>query len=199
MYIYVYMHTYTDVITIDDDEPLPQKQRYAMGTKVKMCVQGGERHGTIIRFDAWTAQKYTVQFEDGEEHVTNIAGDPDVEVSFDGAWWQVCGSEYLGKRVRRAVYDENSDHIVGVADGEIVGWLPLEVSDFVSESSKKPAALWHMVYDSEPSPPPPGEEDLEESEVIDAIESYSQDRSLAQVCLGSRSASYLCQVPFAFT
>jgi hypothetical protein len=140
-----------------------------------------------------------VQFEDGEEHVTNITGDPDVEVSFDGAWWQVCGSEYLGKRVRRAVYDENSYHIVGVADGEIVGWLPLEVSDFVSESSKKPAALWHMVYDSEPPPRPPGEEDLEESEVIDAIESYSQDRSLAQVCLGSRSASYLCQVPFAFT
>ena len=43
------------------------------------------------------------------------------------------------------------------------------------------------------------EEDLEESEVIAGIEWYSQDCSLAQVCLGCRSASYLCQVPFAIT
>ena len=196
MYIYVYMHTYTDVITIDDEEPLPRKQSYATGTKVKMCVQGGERYvGTIIKFDAGAEQQYTVQFEDGEKHVTNITGDPEIEVSFAGAWWQVCGSEYLGRRVRRPVYDENSDDIVDVANGEIVGWLPLEVSDFVSESSKKPAALWHVVYDSDP----PGEEDLEESEVIDGIKWHSQDRSLAQVCLGCRSASYLCQVPFAIT
>jgi hypothetical protein len=194
------MHTYTDVITIDDEEPLPQKQRYAMGTKVRMCFDSGKLYleqyvGTIIKFDAGAEQQYTVQFEDGEKHVTNITGDPEVEVSFAGAWWQVCGSEYLGRRVRRPVYDENSDDIVDVANGEIVGWLPLEVSDFVSESSKKPAALWHVVYDSDP----PGEEDLEESEVIDGIKWHSQDRSLAQVCLGCRSASYLCQVPFAIT
>ena len=192
------MHTYTDVtidLTIDDDEP--RKQSYAMGTKVKMCFQGGERDvGTIIKFDAGAEQQYTVQFEDGKKDVTNITGDPEVEV-FAGAWWQVCGSEYLGRRVRRPVYDENSDDIVDVANGEIVGWrrLPPEVSDFVSESSKKPAALWHVVHDSDP----PGEEVLEESEVIDGIEWYSQDCSLAQVCLGCRSASYLCQVPFAFT
>ena len=62
---------------------------------------------------------------------------------------------------------ENEDNIFGVGVWEIRGWLPVEVSDFVSESSKKPAALWHMVYDSEPFPPPRGEEDLEESEVID--------------------------------
>ena len=37
----------------------------------------------------------------------------------------------------------------GAADGEIVGWLPLEVADFVSEFFKKPAALWHMVYHNE--------------------------------------------------
>jgi len=37
----------------------------------------------------------------------------------------------------------------GAADGEIVGWLPLEVADFVSEFFKKPAALWHMVYDNQ--------------------------------------------------
>lgn len=179
------------------DEALPQKQSYAMGTKVKMCFQGGERYGTVIKFDARAEQKYTVEFEDGEKHVTNITGDPDVEVSFAGAWWQVCGSEYLRRRVRRPVYEENGDDIVDVAHGEIVGWLPLEVSDFVSESSKKPAALWHMVYDSDS----PGEEDLEEYEVIDGIELYSQDRSraLAQVCLGCRAASYLCQVPFVFT
>ncbi len=62
-------------------------------------------------------------------------------------WW-VRGSEYLRKRVRRAVYDEESGEIVGAEDGEIVGWLPLEVADFVSEFFKKPAALWHMVYDN---------------------------------------------------
>ena len=192
------MHTYTDVtidLTIDDDEP--RKQSYAMGTKVKMCFQGGERDvGTIIKFDAGAEQQYTVQFEDGKKDVTNITGDPEVEV-FAGAWWQVCGSEYLGRRVRRPVYDKNSHDIVDVANGEIVGWrrLPPEVSDFVSESSKKPAALWHVVHDSDP----PGKEVLEESEVIDGIEWYSQDCSLAQVCLGCRSASCLCQVPFAFT
>ena len=64
------------------------------------------------------------------------------------AGWWVRGSEYLRKRVRRAVYDEESGEIVGAEDGEIVGWLPLEVADFVSEFFKKPAALWHMVYDN---------------------------------------------------
>ena len=92
------------------------------------------------------------------------------QTSSGGGWW-VRGSEYLGRRVRRAVYDEDSAEIVGAADGEIVGWLPLEVSDFVSEFFKKPAALWHMVYDNEAV----GEEDLEEFEVRDAIESYNRD------------------------
>jgi len=64
------------------------------------------------------------------------------------AGWWVRGSEYLRKRVRRAVYDEASGEIVGAEDGEVVGWLPLEVADFVSEFFKKPAALWHMVYDN---------------------------------------------------
>ena len=155
-----------------------EKQSYAMGTKVRMCFDSGKLYleqyvGTIIKFDAWAEQKYTVHFEDGDEHVTNITGDPDVEVCFNGVWWQVCDSEYLGRRVRRAVYagHENRGHIVGAGDGTIVGWMPSEVSDFVSEFYKKPAALWHMVYDSEAI----GEEDLEEFEVRHAIESYSQD------------------------
>ena len=83
------------------------------------------------------------------------------------AGWWVRGSEYLGRKVRRAVYDESSGEIVGAEDGEIVGWLPLEVADFVSEFFNRPVALWHMVYDHEAV----GEEDLEEFEVHDAIQS----------------------------
>ena len=62
----------------------------------------------------------------------NGAADGTEQTTNGGRWW-VRGSEYLGRRVRRAVYDEKSGDIVGAADGEIVGWLPLEVSDFVSE------------------------------------------------------------------
>ena len=87
------------------------------------------------------------------------------------AGWWVRGSEYLGRKVRRAVYDEASGEIVGAEDGEIVGWLPLEVADFVSEFFNRPVALWHMVYDHEAV----GEEDLEEFEVHDAIQSYLND------------------------
>ena len=117
------------------------------------------------------------------------------------AGWWVRGSEYLGRKVRRAVYDESSGEIVGAEDGEIVGWLPLEVADFVSEFFNRPVALWHMVYDHEAV----GEEDLEEFEVHDAIQSYLNDnwadlgeekereeRAAGRICL---SCMLICAQP----
>lgn len=49
------------------------------------------------------------------------------------------------RRVRRAILeDATSETRVGYADGSVVGWLPKEQSDFVSEFSDSPAALWHV-------------------------------------------------------
>ncbi|KAJ1494484.1 hypothetical protein T484DRAFT_1877666, partial [Baffinella frigidus] len=92
--------------------------------------------------------------------------------------------------VRRAVYDGEGEEVVGAADGTITGWLPKDISDYVSETLVGPAAIYHMVYDeavSETLEEPAalyhmvydeaavGEEDLEEFEVQDGIESYSRD------------------------
>eukprot|EP00960_Hanusia_phi_P050952 760518-Hanusia_phi.AAC.2 len=90
----------------------------------------------------------------------------------DSEWWTQ-GSKFLGRRVRRALYDDAGEQkVVSAADGTIVGWLPAEVSDFVSEYFKVPAALWHVKFDSAAV----GEEDLEQFEVEDGILSYETDR-----------------------
>jgi len=83
--------------------------------------------------------------------------------------WMVEGNEYVGKRVRRSVTVE--EKIVGAADGKIVGWLPAEKADYVSDITHAPVALWHVLYDDDAL----GEEDLEEFEVWDAIDSFERD------------------------
>ena len=37
----------------------------------------------------------------------------------------------------------------GHVDGTVTGWLPAEESDFVSEVTKEPAALWHVQFDTD--------------------------------------------------
>ena len=79
--------------------------------------------------------------------------------------WMDTGNEFVGSRVRRCVREE--EQIVGFADGKIVGWLPAEKADYVSDITHKPGALWHVRFDDETV----GDEDLEEFEVHDAIDS----------------------------
>ena len=84
--------------------------------------------------------------------------------------WMAKGNEYVGRRVRRSVTEE--EKIVGAADGEIVGWLPAEKADYVSDITHAPVALWRVLYDDATL----GEEDLEEFEVQDAIDSFERDQ-----------------------
>ena len=37
----------------------------------------------------------------------------------------------------------------GCVDGTVTGWLPAEESDFVSELTRDPAALWHVRFDTD--------------------------------------------------
>ena len=82
--------------------------------------------------------------------------------------WLKEGDAHLHKRVRRAILDAN-DEVTGFADGTVTGFLPAELSDFTSEFTGQPAALWHITYDASDM----GEEDLEEVEVDDAIEAFT--------------------------
>ena len=77
--------------------------------------------------------------------------------------WRKEGSDYVGCRALRTMLDDNGNPVA--AFGTIVGWLSAEESDFVSEETGKPAALWHMVYNDTGV----GEEDLEEYEVKEAL------------------------------
>jgi hypothetical protein len=43
----------------------------------------------------------------------------------------------------------------GHVDGIVTGWLPAEESDFVSEVTKEPAALWHVQFDTDEVAFPP--------------------------------------------
>ena len=83
--------------------------------------------------------------------------------------WRTEGSDYIGKKVRRYVFDAR-DRLTDAADGVIVGWLSKEEADYLAEASGEPAPLWHMTYDDARI----GNEDLEEHEVLEAIELMDQ-------------------------
>ena len=85
--------------------------------------------------------------------------------------WRSDGSEYLGKRVRRYVYD-SSQRPIDCADGVVVGWLDNDESDFFPDGSNVPAALWRVQYDDTRI----GSEDLEEYEVKEAMELLSREQ-----------------------
>ena len=87
------------------------------------------------------------------------------DVSMADAWHTQ--GPFIKARVRRAIEDAFGT-VTAFADGTVVGFLPLEHADYISELTGRPAALWHVKYDDARI----GQEDLEEVEVIDAIESY---------------------------
>eukprot|EP00960_Hanusia_phi_P033320 750403-Hanusia_phi.AAC.1 len=84
--------------------------------------------------------------------------------------WLRQGSEYIGQRIRRVVYNDSSKPFT--ADGTVVGWLPVELADFISEHTNEAAALWHIHFDDDTI----GEEDLEEFEVKDAIDLFTESQ-----------------------
>jgi len=82
----------------------------------------------------------------------------------DDGWWTT-GSEYIGRKVRRSVYDEMGE-IVSYSDGIVTGWLPADFSDYL-DLNNEPAALYHIRLDS-------GElagdcEDLELAEILASL------------------------------
>lgn len=92
--------------------------------------------------------------------------DGDVEEDEDAAW-RTEGSEYLGKAVRRSVYEDEADG-ERWADGSVVGWLSAEESDFV-DAQGKPAALYRVEYNAGLLRLRGEREDLEESELKESL------------------------------
>ena len=83
--------------------------------------------------------------EEGDEE-----GDEEGEEEGEGEGsddWYTAGSQYLRKRVGRIVNEERGTR--SFAAGTVVGWLPIEVADFVSEYTNEAAALWHIKFDRE--------------------------------------------------
>ena len=93
--------------------------------------------------------------------------------------WHVEGP-HTHKRVRRATLNSSGD-VVGFVDGTVVGYLPLELADYTSELTGRPAPLWHIRFDDLNA----GEEDLEEVEVQDAMDSYAKRRFQSSADAGS--------------
>ena len=108
--------------------------------------------------------------------------------SADDEWWTK-GNEFLGRRVRRFILDENQK-IVNTADAIIRGWLPAHVSTF-SNDKGEPAPLWRIRYDDDRI----GEEDLELAEVEEALELYNKSMQPAPMLASAElSAPYTCTV-----
>jgi hypothetical protein len=61
--------------------------------------------------------------------------------------------------------------LAGAEDGSIRGWLSKEDSHFFAPHTGEPAPLWRLVYDNVAL----GEEDLEEHEVLEAIDLISAE------------------------
>jgi hypothetical protein len=101
----------------------------------------------------------------------------------DNAPWCTEGNEHIGKRVRRYVFDSRSE-LTDAADGIIAGWLSKEKSDFFTKPGK-PAALWRLIYDNVML----GEEDLEEHEVLEAIDLMSTE---VPACIAAQQAKATC-------
>lgn len=82
--------------------------------------------------------------------------------------------------MRRGILDDDGTE-KGYYKGAIVGWLPCEQADFVSETTGLPAALWRVRYDEVVEEvirlPPSGrdEEDLERHEVEEGLQSYVEE------------------------
>jgi hypothetical protein len=104
-----------------------------------------------------------VQKKQGDDNVDHKIQEDTAE---DETEWKKEGSEYIGKKVRRYLFDDRNKPI-DAADGVVVGWLSKEDSDFTAEMTGEPAPIWHIELD-DVRVAPKGE-DLEEHEIIEAI------------------------------
>jgi hypothetical protein len=77
---------------------------------------------------------------------------------------------HVHKRVRRSILD-SAGEVMGFKDGTVVGYLPLQEADYISELTGKPAPLWRVAFDDDRTM---GQEDLEEVEVEDAIKLHAK-------------------------
>ena len=88
----------------------------------------------------------------------------------DHSWdnGRTSGSQYIRLRVRRKIDEGKSERFV---DGTVEKWLSAQESDFTSDLTNSPAALWHIVFDDKNI----GEEDMEEHELKVAILTHRLD------------------------
>jgi len=100
-----------------------------------------------------------------------------------GQEWLNYGNSYIGKRIRRSVLDGHGS--MTAVDGMVSGWLPAELSNFWSEHSRRPAALWRVVYDKADI----GQEDLEDFEVEEAVQVYQMEVVRAEVIRAGAAAA----------
>lgn len=103
-------------------------------------------------------------------------GLPPEDTTDDSAVWQK-DNEHVNQRVRRNVLGEDGQH-AGKANGTIVGYLPKEKSDFKSKQTHQDAALWRVKFDDPEMGG--GVEDLEEYEVLQAIQDYKEMQASLQ-------------------
>ena len=104
-----------------------------------------------------------VQKKQGDDNVDQKLQE---DTAQDETEWKKEGSAYIGKKVRRYLFDDRNKPI-DAADGVVVGWLSKEDSDFTAEMTGEPAPIWHIqLHDVRVAPKG---EDLEEHEVIEAM------------------------------
>ena len=118
------------------------------GKSAKTCERGGQ--DTHAEGSAGEMRQGLCADTDAERDIN----------SWDDGW--TTGSRYLGQRVRRILPEGKHDRPI---DGTVEKWLPADKSDFTSEATNEPAALWHIVFDDRTV----GEEDMEEHEIKEAI------------------------------
>lgn len=81
------------------------------------------------------------------------------------------GSQYLGKRVRLRVEGRRD-----MQEGVVKWFLPEEVSDYISETTGKPAALWRVKFDDRELT----NADVEEFEVREAMLEWARAEAKRQ-------------------
>lgn len=111
-------------------------------------------------------------FEEEDEAVVPAVEDEDelaegdVVEDDDEALWRTEGSVFLGRLVRRSVFED--DEVERWADGTVVGWLSAAESDFL-DAAGQPAALYRVEYHSGLARLRGEREDLEEIEVRESL------------------------------
>ncbi|KAJ1495156.1 hypothetical protein T484DRAFT_1763618, partial [Baffinella frigidus] len=112
---------------------------------------------------AWFPMKVVEPMDESEGETES---DEDQEPEADEGEWHITGSVYVNRKIRLEI-PETGRYKSGtkIVTGKIVGWLPAEVSDFVSETTNENAPLWRAKLDDRSLT----SQDLEEFEVREAV------------------------------